>query len=78
MNNTTLLLVVVGVVVIVLAFGVFLFLKNRPKREEEFSHFRCPNCRRRLRYRKRQVGHKGKCSNCRKDLIFPPLSQSID
>ncbi|HEY7426809.1 MAG TPA: hypothetical protein VH682_21415 [Gemmataceae bacterium] len=75
--DTTILLVVVGVV-IVLAFGVYLFLKVLPKKEEEYSHFRCPNCRRRLRYMKRQVGHKGKCSNCAKDLIFPPLSQSVD
>ena len=75
--DTTILLVVVGVV-IVLAFGVFLFLKGRPKKEEPYSHFRCRNCRRRLRYLKRQVGHKGKCSNCGKELIFPPLSQSVD
>jgi len=70
-------LVVVGVVII-LAFGVHLFLKGRPKKEEPYAHFRCPKCRRRLRYHKRQVGHKGKCSSCHQELTFPPLSQSID
>ena len=70
---------VVGLVVVsVLAVGVTLYLRGRPKQEEVFSHFRCPKCRRRLRYNERQVGHKGKCSNCGNEVIFPPLSQSID
>jgi transcription initiation factor IIE alpha subunit len=75
--DTTLVLVIVGVLA-ALAVGVFLFLRRRSPEEEAFSHFRCPRCRRRLRYTSRQVGHKGKCSNCGGDVIFPPLSQSID
>ena len=73
----TIVLVVVGVLA-VLAVGVFLFLRGRTQQEEAFSHFRCPKCSRRLRYQSRQVGRKGKCSNCGSDVIFPPLSQSID
>jgi len=71
-------LVVGLVVVLVLAVGVYMYWQGRPKREEAFSHFRCPKCRRRLRYNERQVGHKGKCSNCGNDVTFPPLSESID
>ena len=65
-------------VVLAVGVGIYLYLKGRPKQEEMFSHFRCPKCRRRLRYNERQVGHKGKCSNCSNEVIFPPISQSID
>jgi hypothetical protein len=75
--DTTLLLVSL-VVVLVLAVSVFLFLRGRPKQEESFSHFRCPKCRRRLRYQGRQSGRKGECSNCGHPVTFPPLSESID
>ncbi len=75
--DTTLLLIVL-VVVLVLAVGVFLFLRGRSPREEAYSHFRCPKCRRRLRYLRRQVGRKGQCSNCGQPLTFPPLSEAID
>ncbi len=71
-------LIVVGLVVAVGVVGVIIYLRGRPKPEEAYSHFRCPKCRRRLRYNERQVGHKGKCSNCGNDVIFPPISQSID
>lgn len=75
--DTTIVLVIVGVLA-ALGVGVFLFLRGKPQHEEAYSHFRCPKCRRRLRYISRQVGRKGKCSNCGGDVLFPPLSQSID
>jgi predicted RNA-binding Zn-ribbon protein involved in translation (DUF1610 family) len=76
--DTTVLVIVVVAVVLVVAVGVVLFMRGRSKVEERFAHFRCPKCRRRLRYMERQVGHKGKCSNCGNAVIFPPISQSID
>ena len=75
--DTTVIVIVLAVVAAV-AFGVFVWLRGRPPKEEPFYHFRCTHCRRRLRYQERQVGHKGKCSNCGKDVLFPHSSQSID
>jgi predicted RNA-binding Zn-ribbon protein involved in translation (DUF1610 family) len=70
---------VVGVLVVGgLATGVWLYLRGRASREEVYSHFRCPGCKRRIRYKSTQVGNRGECSNCGKSLIFPPLSESID
>jgi hypothetical protein len=75
--GTTVVFVILGVAA-GLVVGVVMYLRGRPKAEEDFYHFRCPKCRRRLRYLTRQVGHKGKCSNCNSDVIFPPIEQSID
>jgi hypothetical protein len=65
-------------VVLVLAVGAFLFVRSRGPVEEEYYHFRCPGCRRRLRYRAKQIGHKGQCSHCGRDLVFPHTSESVD
>jgi hypothetical protein len=59
--------------------GVVVFFARRKRtKEEPIYHFRCKSCKRRLRYMERQIGHKGQCSNCGKDLIFPPLSEAVD
>jgi hypothetical protein len=76
--ETTTIVVIVLIVAVAAVVGVAVYLRGRGGQEEAFSHFRCPKCRRRLRYLARQVGHKGKCSNCGGDVIFPPISQSID
>lgn len=57
--------------VIALAGGYFLWTRLRAATEEPMYHFRCPGCDRRLRYRARQVGHRGECSNCGQQLFFP-------
>ncbi len=75
--DMTVVVVVVGVLA-ALVTGVVLFLRRRPKEDDSYYHFRCPKCKRRIRYVTRQVGHKGKCSNCGGDVIFPPIAQSID
>jgi hypothetical protein len=59
------------------AVGYVWWLWTREVPAEETYHFRCPGCKRRLRYTSRQVGHQGACSNCGKALTFPPVSQAL-
>jgi DNA-directed RNA polymerase subunit RPC12/RpoP len=70
--------VIVVAVVLAVAVGGWLFFRGRKPKEESFYHFRCVKCKRRLRYLERQVGHKGKCSNCGSEVLFPPVSQAVD
>jgi DNA-directed RNA polymerase subunit RPC12/RpoP len=76
--DTTVMLVILAVAAGLIT-GVALFVRSRRSREDDsFYHFRCPQCQRRLRYVARQVGHKGKCSNCSSEVLFPPIAQSVD
>ena len=77
MAGTTLILFCAGAV-LAAAVGGYLFVRLRRNKEEPVYHFRCPSCRRRLRYRERQVGHAGCCSHCGQHFTFPPVSQSMD
>src|SRR5262249_56740637 len=76
MTDTTPVLLALGAVLAVAA-GVWVYFRLRAPREEPYYHFRCPRCRRRLRYRQRPVGHSGRCSNCGGGVTFPPVSESI-
>jgi hypothetical protein len=61
------------------AAGVFLArARKRSAPPEPSYHFRCPGCRRRLRYQARQIGHRGLCPTCKQALTFPPASQAIE
>jgi hypothetical protein len=76
--DTTIMMVILGLVAGTAA-GVFLVWRGwRSKADDSTYHFRCPQCKRRLRYLARQVGHKGKCNHCSREVLFPPTSQSID
>jgi len=79
--DTTTLVVTVGAVLALVGGGCYLLMRRRGQRREEeaaFLHFRCPQCRRRLRFQARQTGHKGQCSHCGRDVTFPRADQSID
>jgi hypothetical protein len=80
MPDSTTLAVLAVPAVLVIAGLVFWLLRRGRRREESAAvyHFRCPGCKRRIRFLSRQVGHKGECSNCGKPVIFPPVSQSVD
>jgi hypothetical protein len=76
-----LLWVVIGGVVLALAVGAYLVLLMRWRRgptEGAFLHFRCPGCKRRIRFRARQSGHTGQCSHCGAKLTFPPAAKACD
>ena len=74
MFNTTFVLLALGA--LAAAAGAWAYLRQRVPGEEPFYHFRCPGCRRRLRYRRTQVGHAGKCSRCGHAITFPPVSDA--
>jgi DNA-directed RNA polymerase subunit RPC12/RpoP len=82
MPEMTTLMVLTIAAAVLAGGGVAYWLKRRGDRRqaarEEYHHFRCPNCRRRLRYQSRQVGRKGECSHCGGPITFPPVSQSIE
>jgi hypothetical protein len=71
--------IVVGVMVLLALAGVCIWwIKHRGPTEEPVFHFRCPSCLRRLRYKAKQVGHKGQCSHCKAILTFPPVARSVE
>jgi hypothetical protein len=76
MTTTTSVLVVLGAALAVAAVA-WVYLRRVPG-EEPFHHFRCPGCRRRLRYQARQAGHAGQCSSCGRKIVFPPVSEATD
>ena len=72
---------IAGATVVVAAGAVGYWVVRRRQwqaKDERFCHFRCPGCRRRLRFQARQVGRMGGCSHCGADVTFPAVSQSID
>jgi hypothetical protein len=74
-------LVYIVVAVLVVIIGGFLFVRWREwqrQHDDEVYHFRCPGCKRRLRFYARQVGHKGVCPHCRHAVIFPSVDQAVD
>ncbi len=68
--DSNLIYILVAVALIV-AVGGYIFVRSRPAVEEEYLHFNCPSCGRRLRYRSKQAGHQGACPRCRESFVFP-------
>jgi LPXTG-motif cell wall-anchored protein len=54
-----------------LGVGAFLFVRSRKPKEEPVHYFRCPSCKRKLKYLARQAGHKGMCGTCKEKFVFP-------
>jgi hypothetical protein len=66
----------VGAVALLLAAAVAGgYLGPRWRRSRQvvpaYDHFRCPGCKRRLRYLAQKAGHRGRCPTCKRDLTFP-------
>jgi rRNA maturation endonuclease Nob1 len=71
--------VVAGVVIGLAVVAYVLVLRWRGGLTvEEYFHFRCPGCKRRLRFHARQSGHSGECSHCGGKVTFPHASQSCE
>jgi hypothetical protein len=70
-----------GLVALAAAGGGYLLVRRKGRLRAEaaaFLHFRCPGCKRRLRFLARQAGHRGECSHCGHHVVFPCADQSID
>lgn len=63
--------VLIGLGIVLLGGGLYFFLRSRKPVEEEPLYFRCPGCKRKLRYYSRQIGHKGQCNSCKEVFTFP-------
>jgi hypothetical protein len=70
----TTIVVVLGVL-LALAVGAYLGLRNRPPKEEPFLYFRCPRCEHKLRYLAVRAGHRAVCPRCRKQSVLPVQNQ---
>jgi hypothetical protein len=68
--------IILGTIGFLFAGGVFFFLRFRKPAQQAVYYFRCPGCKRKLRYHARQVGHRGKCGNCKEPLTFPPIARA--
>ena len=68
-STTTWILIVA--IPLFIGIGAFLFFRRRSPKIEPPIYFRCPGCKRKLKYASRQVGHKGMCSSCREQFVFP-------
>jgi len=56
----------------VVGAGVFLFIKlYKPKQAETPLYFRGAGCTRKIRYYKRQIGHRDMCTHCKTTWKFP-------
>lgn len=73
--NPTLLMLFVLATALGVGVGVYLFVRSRRGKEDPTYHFTCPNCRQRLGYKKRQVGHAGSCPRCGGRLTFPSTAE---
>ncbi len=70
-----LMLSAVGVTsVLALTLVIALYRQSRPKQKDEGErfYFKCPKCKQRISYKKRQVSHRGMCGRCKQRFLFPP------
>jgi hypothetical protein len=67
----TTFLIILAVASVALLGGYLWLRARRPVKEEEYYHFKCPGCGRKLRYRASQKGHEGMCPRCNQRWTFP-------
>jgi hypothetical protein len=58
--------------------GAVFYFNMKPKADESPLYLRCPGCTRKIRYFKRQVGHRGMCSHCKAHWNFPEPTSRHD
>jgi ribosomal protein S27E len=81
METMTVGMLATALTALALIGGGYLLVRHKGRLRAaaaSFLHFRCPGCKRRLRFLARQAGHRGECSHCGRELVFPRAEQSID
>jgi hypothetical protein len=65
--------ILIGLFVALVGAHLVIMLRShkRGAKEEPVCYFKCPGCKRKLRYPARQAGHVGRCPTCHKHLLFP-------
>ncbi len=58
-------------------YGYTVFRTRKAGGEEPTYPLFCPQCHRKLRYRKSQGGRLGKCPSCRRPLVFPRAPEPV-
>jgi ribosomal protein L37AE/L43A len=69
MDPTTVAIILGGVIAVL--GGALLWARLRAGAGEALLHFRCPQCKTRIRYAVKRVGSKGWCPKCGKSFVFP-------
>jgi DNA-directed RNA polymerase subunit RPC12/RpoP len=52
------------------------YVRLAPREANSYHHFRCPYCKRKLRYRSNQIGHGAICPGCQFRLKFPSATKT--
>jgi hypothetical protein len=60
-----------GVLLAGWAVSPFGLRRRRAAEAPAYGHFRCPGCKRRLRYLAQRAGHRGACPTCHRHVVFP-------
>jgi predicted amidophosphoribosyltransferase len=47
-------------------------------RQVQYRRMKCPACKQKIRYTARQIGTKGLCPRCRREIIFPERGEIED
>ena len=69
--------ILIGIVILLAGANSYILWRRRPSKIiEPIYHFQCPGCRRKLKYRARQVGNQGMCPQCRQRWVFPPVPET--
>jgi hypothetical protein len=61
--------------VLLVALGGYWYKRSRPAKEEPVYYYVCPGCKRKLKYRSRQMGHSGMCPRCKRPFTFPMVAE---
>jgi DNA-directed RNA polymerase subunit RPC12/RpoP len=75
---TRMFMMIYGELVVIMIAVLYVTRRRSGEEDVDYLFMRCRNCQQKLRYREQQVGQFGKCPRCKRPIIFPAESLSID